>query len=98
MCIRDSGYPRGQWQEETPIDARIIHVSDAYDAMTTDRPYRPAMTHAQAISIIAENAGKQFDPRIVDVLLNMPLETLTLQSPPSEYPIEVEDPVMAVAG
>lgn len=93
-----SGYPRGQWQEETPIDARIIHVSDAYDAMTTDRPYRPAMTHAQAISIIAENAGKQFDPRIVDVLLNMPLETLTLQSPPSEYPIEVEDPVMAVAG
>jgi HD-GYP domain-containing protein (c-di-GMP phosphodiesterase class II) len=93
-----SGYPRGQWHEETPIDARIIHVSDAYDAMTTDRSYRRAMTHAQAISIIAENAGKQFDPRIVAILLNMPLEILTLQSPPSEYPIEVEDPVMAVAG
>jgi len=67
-----TGYPKGQSGEETPIDARIIHVADAYDAMTTDRSYRRGMTHEKALSILVENAGIQFDPRIVDVFLNLP--------------------------
>ena len=62
-----SGYPKGQSGEETPFDARIIHVSDAYDAMTTDRSYRRGMTHEQAINILRTYAGTQFDPRVVDV-------------------------------
>jgi HD-GYP domain-containing protein (c-di-GMP phosphodiesterase class II) len=62
-----SGYPHRQKGEQTPIEARIIHVADAYDAMTTHRPYRQAMTHEQAIAILRRNAGTQFDPRIVDV-------------------------------
>ena len=60
-----SGYPHGQSGETTPIDARIIHVADAYDAMTTDRPYRPGMTHEAALRVLASNAGTQFDPAVV---------------------------------
>jgi putative nucleotidyltransferase with HDIG domain len=60
-----SGYPHGQRNTETPIDARIIHVADAYDAMTTDRPYRLGMTHAQAAEALRMCAGTQFDPEIV---------------------------------
>ena len=71
-----SGYPHGQKACETPIDARIIHVADAYDAMTTDRAYRRGMTHEKAISILLENAGQQFDPRIVAVFTALPRTTL----------------------
>lgn len=67
-----SGYPHGQRGTETPIDARIIHVVDAYDAMTTDRSYRSAMSHDRAISILRENAGRQFDAQIVAVFLSLP--------------------------
>jgi HD-GYP domain-containing protein (c-di-GMP phosphodiesterase class II) len=67
-----TGYPRGQSGEETPVDARIIHVADAYDAMTTDRPYRPGMTREQAIRILKTNAGTQFDPQIVEAFLALP--------------------------
>ena len=60
-----SGYPHGQKFEETHLDARIIHVADAYDAMTTNRSYRSGMSREKAISILIENSGIQFDPRIV---------------------------------
>lgn len=67
-----SGYPKGQSGEETPIDARIIHVTDAYDAMTTDRSYRQGMTHERAIAILCENAGTQFDPIVVALFVKLP--------------------------
>lgn len=66
-----SGYPHGQAGEETPLAARIIHVADAYDAMTSDRPYRPGMPHEKAISILAEQAGRQFDPRVVSAFAGL---------------------------
>jgi HD-GYP domain-containing protein (c-di-GMP phosphodiesterase class II) len=72
-----TGYPKGQRAEETPIDARIIHVSDAYDAMTTDRSYRRGMSHERAIAILVENARVQFDPRIVDTFVSLPREFVT---------------------
>lgn len=59
------GYPHGQAGENTPVDARIIHVADAYDAMVTDRPYRNGMTHEEALQALKANAGTQFDPEIV---------------------------------
>jgi HD-GYP domain-containing protein (c-di-GMP phosphodiesterase class II) len=67
-----TGYPKGQSGEETPLDARIIHVSDAYDAMTTDRSYRRGMTRQQAIRELFTHAGIQFDPRIVQVFARLP--------------------------
>jgi HD-GYP domain-containing protein (c-di-GMP phosphodiesterase class II) len=69
-----SGYPKGQSGEEIPIEARIIHVSDAYDAMTTHRSYRVRMTHDEAIEELIRCAGTQFDPRIVAAFMNLPAE------------------------
>ena len=66
-----TGYPYGQKRKQTLIAARIIHVADAYDAMTTDRPYRPGTTHERALSIIAAKAGTQFDPEVVDAFLRV---------------------------
>jgi len=63
------GYPRGLVGEEIPLPARVFAVADAYDAMTSDRPYRPALSHSQAIEEIERNAGTQFDPRVVTVML-----------------------------
>jgi HD-GYP domain-containing protein (c-di-GMP phosphodiesterase class II) len=75
-----TGYPKGQKGKETPIEARIIHVSDAYDAMTTDRTYRRGMSHEKAISILIEYAGIQFDPQIVEIFVNLPREVLSRNS------------------
>jgi HD-GYP domain-containing protein (c-di-GMP phosphodiesterase class II) len=59
------GYPDGLAGEEIPIAARIVFACDAYNAMTTDRPYRQAMPREAAIAELVANAGAQFDPRIV---------------------------------
>jgi putative nucleotidyltransferase with HDIG domain len=67
-----TGYPHALKGGEIPIDARIIHVADAYDAMTTDRPYRPGMSHELAMEIIRREAGRQFDPRIAQVFASLP--------------------------
>jgi putative nucleotidyltransferase with HDIG domain len=71
-----TGYPKGQSGEETPLDARIIHVSDAYDAMTTDRSYRRGMTRDEAVRQLFKYAGTQFDPRIVEVFAKLPHRTI----------------------
>lgn len=60
-----SGYPRGLQGEETPLGARIVHVVDAFDAMTTDRPYRAGMTQQEAVAILRKYAGTQFDVQAV---------------------------------
>ncbi|HEY1807975.1 MAG TPA: HD-GYP domain-containing protein [Acidobacteriaceae bacterium] len=91
-----SGYPHGQAGEKTPLDARIIHVADAYDAMTTDRSYRSAMTRERAIAILRENAGRQFDPTAVAVFLSLPLEILPNPPHPSELRREEEELAVAV--
>ena len=69
-----SGYPWGQAGEETLIDARIIHVADAYDAMTSDRSYRRGMDRERALSILVKYAGIQFDPLIVEVFASLQRE------------------------
>ena len=66
-----SGYPWGLQGETIPLGARIVHVVDAFDAMTTSRPYREAMSTDRALSILKKNAGSQFDPRIVQVFLDL---------------------------
>jgi HD-GYP domain-containing protein (c-di-GMP phosphodiesterase class II) len=74
-----TGYPKGQRGSETPIDARIIHVADAYDAMTTNRSYRCGMTHEAAISELMKYSGIQFDPEIVVAFVNLPHEESLLR-------------------
>jgi HD-GYP domain-containing protein (c-di-GMP phosphodiesterase class II) len=66
-----SGYPNGLKKEEIPIGARIIAVADAYDAMTTDRPYRKALSKEEAIRRLKEGSGTQFDPKVVKAFLKI---------------------------
>ncbi|MBO8153941.1 MAG: HD domain-containing protein [Thermovirga sp.] len=61
-----SGYPEGLTGEEIPVLARIINVVDAYDAMTSDRPYRSSYTQNWATEELDRNAGKQFDPTVIE--------------------------------
>jgi HD-GYP domain-containing protein (c-di-GMP phosphodiesterase class II) len=65
------GYPDGLAGEEIPLGARIIFACDAFDAMTTDRPYRAALDRAEALAELRRGAGTEFDPRVVDALLGV---------------------------
>lgn len=70
-----SGYPDGLSKEQIPLQARIIAVADAFDAMTSDRPYRKALDRKVAMDEISSGAGKQFDPEVVRAFLEI-METL----------------------
>jgi len=61
-----SGYPHGLKGEETPLHARIVKVADAYDAITSDRPYRRGKSHADAIAILRKACGTEMDPAVVE--------------------------------
>jgi putative nucleotidyltransferase with HDIG domain len=63
------GYPRALEGEEIPLAARIFALADAYDAMTSDRPHRKAVSHAAAVTEIKGSAGTQFDPKVVEAFL-----------------------------
>jgi HD-GYP domain-containing protein (c-di-GMP phosphodiesterase class II) len=60
-----SGYPRGLCGEEIPLSARLFAVVDVWDALTSDRPYRKAVSDADAWKYIREQSGKHFDPKAV---------------------------------
>jgi len=78
-----NGYPKGLQGEEVPFMARVIAVADAFDAMTSDRPYRPAMSMQEAAIEMNKYAGTQFDPEIVQVFLTKVLGlTAPLYKPP----------------
>jgi HD-GYP domain-containing protein (c-di-GMP phosphodiesterase class II) len=63
------GYPQGLRGEAIPLASRIIAVADAYDTMTTNRPYRLALGRERALAVLAEERGRQFDPDVVDAFL-----------------------------
>ncbi len=66
-----AGYPDNLRGEEIPLGARIVSVCDAYEAMTTERPYRSAIAHDTACQELQRCAGKQFDPAVVSAFLNV---------------------------
>lgn len=61
-----TGYPTGLKGEQIPLKARIIALTDAYDAMTSDRPYRKSLSIEKALSEIKKYAGTQFDPKLAE--------------------------------
>jgi putative two-component system response regulator len=64
-----SGYPRGLRGQEIPFAARLFAVVDVWDALTSDRPYRAAMSEAEAMDYIQSQAGKHFDPQVVELFM-----------------------------
>ncbi len=66
-----SGYPRGLKGEEIPLAARLFAVADVYDALTSHRPYRPACTPEAALEYLRQQAGKLFDPKVVELFLRI---------------------------
>lgn len=64
-----SGYPEGKKGKEIPLSARIVAIADVYDALTSERPYKDAMSHETATSIIREERGRQFDPFLTDLFI-----------------------------
>jgi putative nucleotidyltransferase with HDIG domain len=76
------GYPQGLKAEEIPIGARILQVVDCFDALTSDRPYRTAMTDADAMKIVTDRSGTMYDPRVVSALV----ELQAITSPPAVAP------------
>ncbi len=66
-----SGYPNGFGEDKIPLGARILAVADAFEAMTSDRPYRPAMSYQAAVAELEAGKGTQFDPVIVDTFLSV---------------------------
>ena len=75
-----SGYPRGLEGEEIPIEGRIVAVADVFDALLSARPYRAAMELDEAVEVIRDGRGSQFDPEVADALLDHLQDTLALRS------------------
>jgi len=65
------GYPRGLKGEEIPLGARIVSIADAYQALTSNRPYRKAFAKKKALEIIKKEAGIKFDPKVIDVFIKI---------------------------
>ena len=66
-----TGYPRGLKGEEIPLQGRLMAIADVYDALASNRPYRKALTHEEAVSIITGDRGKHFDPVLVDLFITV---------------------------
>jgi putative two-component system response regulator len=75
-CWNGTGYPRGLKGLNIPLQGRIMAIADVYDALVSDRPYKSAFTHDEAIEIITKSSGVQFDPEIVSVFLSCENEFL----------------------
>ncbi len=75
-CWDGSGYPEGLAGEDIPLEARIIFVCDAFQAITPDRPYREARTHQDAVAELRRCAGTQFDPQVVRAFVDSRLPHL----------------------
>lgn len=66
-----TGYPRGLKGEEIPMAARLFAIIDVWDALTSDRPYRPAWSEAEALNYIREQSGRHLDPRVVELFFKV---------------------------
>jgi putative nucleotidyltransferase with HDIG domain len=82
-----SGYPSGIKATAIPIGARILAVVDCFDALTSDRPYRPRLSDEEALAILRQRRGTMYDPMVVDAFFrfhSVPSPELPRQGPPSE--------------
>ncbi len=71
-----AGYPRGLKGRQIPLAARAFSIIDVWDALTSDRPYRPAWTKEKTRDYILERSGKQFDPQVVEAFFSLVLDEI----------------------
>ncbi|MBV9473863.1 MAG: diguanylate cyclase [Solirubrobacterales bacterium] len=88
------GYPDGLAGEQIPLASRIVFACDAWHAMRSDRPYRPAISTAEAMAQLREGAGKEFDPRVAQALLEVLGDD---RPPPACSPSESRDRALSWA-
>lgn len=77
--VDGSGYPDGLVGDRIPLLARIVAVSDAYDALVSNRPYRPKRTPEEAIRVLKEGAGSQWDALLVNAFIDQVLPSGRLE-------------------
>jgi two-component system response regulator RpfG len=75
-----SGYPNGLVGDHIPLCARIVAIADVYDALTSVRPYKPAWTTEAALEYVTSQAGKHFDPRLVEAFIGVKREVVQVQN------------------
>jgi putative nucleotidyltransferase with HDIG domain len=90
-CWDGSGYPDGLAGEAIPLGARILAVVDCFDALTSDRPYRPRLEDREALKILADRRGSMYDPRVVDIFF----ELHAAKAPSAEQPVAATRPPTA---
>jgi HD-GYP domain-containing protein (c-di-GMP phosphodiesterase class II) len=75
-----SGYPQGLAGEAIAIEGRIVAIADVFDALTNERPYKPAWPVEQAVELLREQAGRHFDPALVQVFIDLLPEILRVKA------------------
>ncbi|HEX7087810.1 MAG TPA: HD domain-containing phosphohydrolase [Vicinamibacterales bacterium] len=94
-----SGYPDGLAGDAIPIGARILAVVDCFDALTSDRPYRPRLRDEEALAILASRKESMYDPRVVDAFFALQLAERNTEAPqPAPPPAREEDDTPAAPG
>ncbi|HUB76303.1 MAG TPA: HD domain-containing phosphohydrolase [Solirubrobacteraceae bacterium] len=71
--VNGSGYPYGLHGDDIPLSGRIVAVADVYDALTSDRPYRPSLSRAEALEVLQGASGTKFDHRVVEAFMRSPV-------------------------
>jgi putative two-component system response regulator len=90
------GYPRGLSGEEIPADARVAAVTDVFDALTSDRVYRPGLPVDEALSMMQELRGRQFEPRLIDAFVETMPDVLAVRRRFPDRPDETRIRVLVV--
>jgi putative nucleotidyltransferase with HDIG domain len=91
-----TGYPDGIAGDQIPLGSRILAVVDCFDALTSDRPYRPRMDTDEALQIITERRGSMYDPRVVDAFFLLHAQAASSTIPPAPA-VRVAEPILAGA-
>lgn len=81
-----NGYPKGIAGEDIPVEGRMAAIADVFDALTSDRVYRPAMTVEKALTIMSDGRGTHFDPTLLDVFFDSIVEVLLIRDGRIEEP------------
>jgi len=95
--LNGEGYPRGKKADEIPLGARIIKVADAFDAMTSERAYRPAMTIEDAVRQLRRDSGDQYDAEVVEALVDLISEG-EIDTTREPAPTGMEEPPLEAVG